>query len=222
MTDPPYGIALQLKCNRIRPATIIGDGRQEAPKLWRSFLPELARVAKDNTAHLVFGTWKSIWMKDLLSEHFTVKGCIVWDKRCIGLGYYLRPRWELIWYCVKGNPPKPRKAPADIWECLRELRPLHPCQKPVALLRRCIQFVSRPGDLVCDPFAGTPPRRSPPSKKAGDFLAMRSIPASTASAKTAYLTLFQYEIPHNASSRARDSRAMWDSSHPLQTPIEPL
>ena len=154
VTDPPYGIELALKCSRRRPATILGDGKLEAYKLWKRWLPEAARVAKPNTAHLVFGTWKSIWMKQLLEEHFTVKGCIVWDKKCISLGYYVRPRWELIWLCHKGKPAKPVKAPADVWQICRELKPQHPCQKPVALLRQCIRLVCPPGGLVADPFAG--------------------------------------------------------------------
>ena len=30
----------------------------------------------------------------------------------------------------------------------------HPCQKPVALIARCLRASTRPGDLVLDPFAG--------------------------------------------------------------------
>ena len=154
VTDPPYGIELRLKGSRLRPATILGDGKLEAFKLWQAWLPEAQRVAKPNTAHLVFGSWKSIWMRPLLEEYFNVKGCIVWDKKCISLGYWVRPRWELIWLCHKGKPAKPVKAPADVWQICRELRPKHPCQKPVELLRQCIRLVSPVGGLIADPFAG--------------------------------------------------------------------
>jgi site-specific DNA-methyltransferase (adenine-specific) len=154
VTDPPYGIELRLKAGRTRPAMILGDGRLEAVKLWRRWLPEAARVAKPNTAHLVFGTWKSIWMKQLLEEYFTVKGCIVWDKKCIGMGYHLRPRWELIWLCHNGKPALRGPAPADVWQICRPLKPSHPCEKPVELLRQCIRLVCPAGGIVADPFSG--------------------------------------------------------------------
>ncbi|HLL88968.1 MAG TPA: hypothetical protein VK324_06670, partial [Tepidisphaeraceae bacterium] len=97
VTDPPYGIALKLGTRKRGERSIAGDGRLEARRLWRDVLPEMARAAKPDTAHLVFGTWKSPWMLELLHEHFDVKGCIVWDKRTIGLGHLLRPRWEMIY-----------------------------------------------------------------------------------------------------------------------------
>lgn len=154
VTDPPYGIDLRLKGSRSRPATILGDGKAEAIQLWKRWLPEAARVAKPNTAHLIFGSWKSLWMRELIERYFAVKGCIVWDKKCIAMGYWVRPRWELIWLCHKGKPAKPAKAPADVWQICRELKPKHPCQKPVPLLRECIRLVCPPGGLVADPFAG--------------------------------------------------------------------
>jgi site-specific DNA-methyltransferase (adenine-specific) len=160
VTDPPYGIELQLGTSR-NPRRIAGDGRLEARKLWRDFLPHAHRLAKPDTAHHFFGTWKSIWIADLLAEHFAIKGCIVWYKRPFGLGYYLRPQWELAWYCHKGKPPRPAKAPSDVWEHARPARPLHPCHKPTDLLRRAIRQVLPPEcrdpaapPLVVDPFAG--------------------------------------------------------------------
>lgn len=160
VTDPPYGIELCLNWTRQK-KVVIGDGRHEAPKLWREFLPHAARLAKPNTAHVFFGCWGSTWIKDLLAEHFTVKGCIVWYKNNWGLGYYLRPRWELAWYCHKGKPARPAKAMPDVWPHARDHRLLHPCQKPVALLRQAIRLClppehrsARKPPLICDPFAG--------------------------------------------------------------------
>lgn len=154
VTDPPYGIDLKLRSNRKRPATIRGDGLAHARRLWSEFLPHAARVARPDTAHLFFGTWKSIWIAELLARHFAVKGCIVWYKNTWGYGWYIRPRWELAWYCHKGAPPIPAKAPPDVWEFKRDHRLLHPCQKPVDLLRAAIRFVAPCGGHILDPFAG--------------------------------------------------------------------
>lgn len=156
--DPPYGIELQLHSSRRHKGApgraIAGDGRAEARRLWRAWVPEAWRVARPDTAHVVFGSWKSPWMFDALSAHFRVVGCIAWDKRIIGLGYYLRPQWEMAYVCVKGRPPRRGTAPSDVWEQARIVRTKHPCEKPVPLLRRAVRLVSDPGQLVADPFAG--------------------------------------------------------------------
>ncbi len=154
VTDPPYGIALQLNTRPDGRRRIAGDGRAEARRLWERWVPEAWRVARPDTAHVVFGTWKSPWMLDVLSAHFAVKGCICWDKRRIGIGFHLRTRWELAYFCVKGKPPRRSKSESDLWECSRPHRPRHVCEKPVDLLRRAVRLVTDPGMLVMDPFAG--------------------------------------------------------------------
>ena len=83
VTDPPYGIELSLQWTRQK-KVVRGDGRLEARRLWADFLPHAARLAKPDTAHLFFGTWKSIWIADLLREHFDGKGCVVWYKNTWG------------------------------------------------------------------------------------------------------------------------------------------
>jgi site-specific DNA-methyltransferase (adenine-specific) len=84
-----------------------------------------------------------------------VKGGIVWRKNMWGLGYYLRPQWEQMWYCHKGEPPRPADAPSDVWDAAREREPEHSCEKPEGLLGRAVAFVSEPGAIVLDPFVGS-------------------------------------------------------------------
>src|SRR5690348_745133 len=69
VTDPPYGIELSLQWTGKKKA-ILGDGKMEARRLWDAFVPEAFRVAKPDSAHLFFGTWKSPWMHEVLSRHF--------------------------------------------------------------------------------------------------------------------------------------------------------
>jgi adenine-specific DNA-methyltransferase len=160
VSDPPYGINLELRHGRRR-TRILGDGRVEARKLWERFIPLAARAAKPDSAHVFFGTWKSLWMAEVLARHFTIKHCAVWVKKQWGLGYYLRPRWEMAWLVHKGKPPIPAKADCDVWEHSRDSLTTHPCRKPVPLLRRAIA-VALPIErrdpaappLVVDPFAG--------------------------------------------------------------------
>jgi site-specific DNA-methyltransferase (adenine-specific) len=160
VTDPPYGIGLQLGTRRTgraysRTASIAGDQPDEAKQLWRAWIPQAHRVAKPDSLHLVFGTWKSPWMHELLSSSFRVVGCICWDKRLIGLGHYLRPQWEMAYVCAKGKPPRHQlPAPSDVWQVARLPRTRHPCEKPLPLLRRAIALTSAPGDVILDPFCG--------------------------------------------------------------------
>ncbi|MBC8107739.1 MAG: site-specific DNA-methyltransferase [Anaerolineae bacterium] len=153
VTDPPYGINLNLNWSG-KDRTVRGDGKLEARTLWRRWIPEAHRAAKPNTGHAVFGTWKSPWMHAVLAHTFKVKGCIVWDKKTIGLGYHLRPRWELIYFCAKGMPRRRGVSIPDVWEHPRLMRTRHPCEKPIDLMRRAVTFTTNVGDVVCDPFAG--------------------------------------------------------------------
>ncbi|KKL26401.1 hypothetical protein LCGC14_2395670, partial [marine sediment metagenome] len=45
-----------------------------------------------------------------------------------------------------------------LWEHPRSMgkqRPDHPCPKPIALMERLVLDFTDPGDLICDPFAGS-------------------------------------------------------------------
>ena len=154
VTDPPYGIELNLKTIPGRCTKIVGDGKAEARELWRRWVPEAYRVAKPDTAHVVFGTYKSPWMYETLAAHFDVKGCIVWDKGRMGMGYHLRQQWEMAYFVTKGRPIRRDAATRDIWRVMKLGRVRHPCEKPVELLRRAVRLVSVAGQLICDPFAG--------------------------------------------------------------------
>lgn len=151
ITDPPYGIDLQPQ--RGRTQGIQGDVRRDAKSLWWSVVPHAYRIATNDSAHLFFGGWSEVWAKEVLENWFTVKGCIVWKKHVFGIGYYLRPQWELGWYCHKGKPEVPGTAQSDVWEVKREMAPDHSCQKPTALMERAVRLCG--GNVVLDPFMGS-------------------------------------------------------------------
>src|SRR5207244_966044 len=56
-----------------------------------------------------------------------------------------------------GNPRG--KNPGDVWifpnvKSNHVEKTVHPCQFPIELVERCVLSVTRPGDLVVDPFVG--------------------------------------------------------------------
>ena len=154
VTDPPFGINLRLGTRKSGTRSIAGDRRGEAIRIWRRCLPEMARVARPNTLHVVFADYRSPWAFELLAKHFRVVDAVCWDKVNIALGHYLRRRWELAYLIAKGSPPRRSRATPNVWAVQRVHRPSHPCEKPVALLRMGVELCTGPGDLVCDPFAG--------------------------------------------------------------------
>ncbi len=65
VTDPPYGMNLQPQ--RQKTKAIANDTRREARSLWWSFVPEVYRIAKNDTAHIFFGRWSEAWASDAIS-----------------------------------------------------------------------------------------------------------------------------------------------------------
>ena len=150
VTDPPYGMNLQPQRGATK--AIEGDERRMAKSLWWAVMPDCIRVLQDNSKALFFGRWSEEWAKPVLEEFFTVKGCIVWVKNVWGIGYYIRPQWELCWYCHKGEPEVPDDAPSDVWDFRKVHEQIHSCEKPVALLKNAVRMCG-PG-TVLDPFMG--------------------------------------------------------------------
>jgi DNA modification methylase len=64
------------------------------------------------------------------------------------------PRVSPVWLLLiahqtrKGRPIKRR------WNCPGQVR-FHPTQKPLGLMRERVADFSEPGELVCDPYAGS-------------------------------------------------------------------
>jgi len=157
-TDPPYGIDLRGQRRPVAPIPNDGLRGKDYQGFLRRVLVELRRVMKPNTAAHVCGGWSTAdVVARLLKELFTLKGCIVWVKNGPGLGWQLRRQHEFVWLAFKGKPPRPRKAPSDVWHFNRVAprKALHVAEKPEGLVAAAMGLYSRPGDLVLDPFCGS-------------------------------------------------------------------
>lgn len=153
ITDPPYGISLVPLRGITKP--IAGDGRAEAKELWEFVAAESLRIAAPDSAHMFWTGWSEVWTKDSLAAHLAVNTCVVWAKNMWGIGYYTRPQHEMAWYCHKGKPPVPQTADSNLWQMPKVQNPIHSCEKPVELLKRCINLCEHSGSgTVLDPFMG--------------------------------------------------------------------
>ena len=104
--------------------------------------------------HICEGT--KHWFRD---TKLSVVDLVVWDKKRIGLGYRTRRQTEFLLVLQK----LPTRAKGvwikrDIPDIIQEQIPRngkHPHRKPVELQAKLIEAVTKPGDYVVDPAAGT-------------------------------------------------------------------
>ena len=91
---------------------------------------------------------------------FQVKSEVIWDKVFHGMGdtkAAFAPSHENIIFAVKGKFSFPGHRPKDLvtFQKINSSQMVHPTEKPVGLLANLITSVTKPGDLILDPFAGS-------------------------------------------------------------------
>lgn len=157
ITDPPYGI------NYVSPtgARIQND---TAPFIW--FLYDAFRVLKPGSSGrgtlACFTRWdvQQVFIDAIRLAGFIVKSEVIWDKIQHGMGdlkSQFAPSHENIIFAVKGKFSFPGHRPKDLitHRKLPGSQMIHPTEKPVPLLADLITAVTKPGDLILDPFAGS-------------------------------------------------------------------
>ena len=163
-TDPPYNVAYGTHGGQAQDATarrLINDA--QPPEEWERFCWRWAMAVTANTNGAMYICMSSKeWplVARLLAEagaHWS--DTIIWakDRFTLGRADYQR-QYEPIWY---GWPDGTQRHwdggrdQGDVWTIPRpSASPLHPTQKPLALVERALTNSSRPGDRVLDPFCG--------------------------------------------------------------------
>jgi len=128
-----------------------------------SFVREINRVLKPS-GHLFLWTDKfhlcegiAAWLK---KTDLAIVDMVVWNKGRIGMGYRTRRSSEYLLVLQK-TPIKSKgiwqiKNIPDVWtEKIDNKTKKHPHQKPLELQKILIEAVSKVGDLVVDPAAGS-------------------------------------------------------------------
>lgn len=158
ITDPPYGIDYHTKGTG---ASIKND---KAPFIW--FLYDAFRVLKSGASGrgtlICFTRWdvEQTFIDAIQLAGFNVKSEVIWNKVLHGMGdckAQFAPTHENIVFAVKGKFSFPGHRPNDLvtHQKLASSQMIHPTEKPVSLLADLITAVTKPGDLVFDPFAGS-------------------------------------------------------------------
>ena len=157
ITDPPYGIEFQSarRTETERFAVIEGDG---APAI--DWIP-LVKIRAGGSL-ICFCRWDvaEAFRSAIVANGFNLKSQVIWDRVVHGLGDLeaaFSPRHDTVWFATSGAGfAFPGKRPASVIRHIRvdpaSLR--HPCEKPVGLMAELVESITRPRDMVIDPYMG--------------------------------------------------------------------
>ena len=168
-TDPPYGMEYgggraegsTPKGARVKAHGMIKNddlkGEDLINLVQEALTTTFTKAKKGCSAYICF-TWRnySEFEKAVSMSGFSIKNCIVWNKKSIGLGNsHYRPQHEFVFYC--GEQWYGDKSQSDVWEMSRgdTSKYVHPTQKPIELIEKAIKNSSKQDDLVIDCFGGS-------------------------------------------------------------------
>lgn len=144
LTDPPYGINIAKRGEVGRTKHKFAASNWDANRPAKEYFDEIQRVSK------VQIIWGGNYFADLLKA---TRGWLVWFKRPNNTTDFAD--CELAWTSQDANA----RVLEHLWNGFRKHEPeqrfKHPTQKPLRLMRWCIQQVKIPVRSVIDPFAGT-------------------------------------------------------------------
>lgn len=175
ITDPPYcsGGYLEAQKNTkaqgLRGATVNAEGFQwfasdnmgTSGLVWllRAVMVECRRVLRPNRSALIFTDWRMVPVlaPALESSGLRYRNMLIWDKGNAGLGVGFKPAYEVILEFCNGATDYHGQSGSNLLRAPRvhSSRKVHGAEKPVALLTRLVGVVTRPGDCILDPFAGS-------------------------------------------------------------------
>ena len=178
LTDPPYNVPIAGHVTGGKHREFVMASGEMSQSEFSTFLMECLAVMKSALAEgglaLVFMDWRGI--NSLLNAGnaigFILHNIIIWAKTNGGMGSLYRSQHELIPLFKKGAAPhinnialgKSGRWRSNLWTYpgasslgsdAREGLAVHPTVKPTSLLADAILDVTRRGDLVFDPFAGS-------------------------------------------------------------------
>jgi DNA modification methylase len=181
LTDPPYNVPIERNVSglgHIRHQDFMMASGEMSEAEFTTFLSSsLGRAKaclKEGAILFVFMDWRHLY--ELITAcrdvDLAFKNLIVWVKTNAGMGTFYRSRHELILVLKNGDSPHVNtfelgqhgRTRTNVWEypgvnTFREGRmeelSMHPTVKPTALVADAIRDVTRRGDIVLDPFAGS-------------------------------------------------------------------
>lgn len=160
ITDPPYGVDYQSARRIDKSQWKPKIANDKLPYIW--FLNEARRVLKPSGSVLCFTRYdkEADFRQAMVWGGLKPKAQIIWDKVIHGMGDLkgdFAPQHENIIFAIKDKFVFPGKRPKSIIRVQRvnAEKLTHPNEKPVELLESLIESVTKPGDIILDPFMGS-------------------------------------------------------------------
>lgn len=171
--DPPYGVdygdtvafrrSLGLPQRPSDDSHVRNDGQLDAAALWAAVFPGLAAVMAHRSAFYCWsppGDQQSDLGLALRDAGFAIHGSVIWVKSNFSFSradhkYQHEPCWY-GWLADGVHDWHGENNETSVWEFPKpSSSPLHPTQKPVDLIARCVRNITTPRDVILDPFGGS-------------------------------------------------------------------
>jgi len=168
IADPPFGLSFNGKESIYnRDHRFVKDGYKEIDGDYEEFsirwIRELPRIMKSTSSAWIFSGWTNLDSVLLAVKKSGLKlvNHVIWKYQ---FGVFTSRKFVTshyhVLFLVKSKNyyfNKVTHYPLDVWEINRRYRKgveKNGTKLPEELIMRCIDFTSRPGDLVLDPFLG--------------------------------------------------------------------
>ena len=163
VTDPPYLIKYKTNYRKNKShdfcSEILNDDNYE---LIHKYIIECYRILKDDKAMYMFCNCNHVdyFKQELEKAGFNIKNMIIWVKNNWTAGdlrAQFGKQYEILFLVNKGRCLFNGKRITDIWKFNRVIGKgqYHQNQKPLDLIKLCIEKHSNKGDLVFDGFMGS-------------------------------------------------------------------
>ncbi|CAM3702947.1 DNA methyltransferase [Agrobacterium radiobacter] len=150
LTDPPYLVRYRDRHGR----TVANDNNATWMK---PAFAEMHRVLKPGGFAVSFYGWNHVdtFMDAWRDAGLRVVGHLVFVKPYASSRRFLQHTHEQAYVLAKGDAARPAHPMTDTLPWDYTGNRMHPTQKPLRPLEQIIRSLTRPGDLVLDPFCGS-------------------------------------------------------------------
>lgn len=157
--DPPYGVAFR---SNMRVATPKFDAITNDGEVNTEWIGALNNICDETSCLFMFTHWRveHLWRQAVVDAGWTIKNQVIWYKPGGGMGdlyAQFSPSHENAIFAVRGDWRFPGKRPPDVYDFTHDASTsyVHPTQKPISLMSKIVLDITKPGDLVIDPFFGS-------------------------------------------------------------------
>jgi site-specific DNA-methyltransferase (adenine-specific) len=169
IADPPFGIDFDGKSGVYnRDEKLVIEGYEETDESYHQFttkwIAELPRIMKQSSSAYVFSGWTNLdaVLGAARDAGLVTLNHLIWH---YPFGVYTKKRFVTSHYHIVLLVKNPRRYffnkiknyPEDVWSVKRRYRTglaKNATTLPLEVVTRCIDFSSKPGDIVLDPFMG--------------------------------------------------------------------